>query len=59
VLCMQAGIPATGLATGAGGIKTEEERDEHGGFALAQLDPCYHAPCDSTVRQLLLSSSSC
>jgi hypothetical protein len=56
---MQAGIPATGLATGAGGIKTEEERDEHGGFALAQLDPCYHAPCDSTVRQLLLSSSSC
>ena len=45
-----AGIPAAGLATGAGGIKTEAERDEHGGFALAQLDPCYHAPCDSTVR---------
>eukprot|EP01051_Picozoa_sp_SAG22_P008408 SAG22_NODE_638_length_8262_cov_4.658826_5_plen_191_part_00 len=45
-----AGIPATGLATGAGGVKTEAERDEHGGFALAQLDPCYHAPCDSTAN---------
>ena len=51
-----AGIPASGLATGAGSIKTEAERDEHGGFALAQLDPCYHAPCDSTVRPLLMSS---
>jgi hypothetical protein len=45
-----AGIPATGLATGAGGIKSEDERREHGGFALAQMDPCYHAPCDSTAN---------
>lgn len=45
-----AGVPASGLATGAGGIKTAAERDVHGGLALAQLDPCYHAPCDSTAN---------
>jgi hypothetical protein len=42
-----AGIPTGGLATGASGKKTTNEREKHGGLALTQLDPCYHAPCDT------------
>eukprot|EP01121_Diplochlamys_sp_Union-15-3_P015521 TRINITY_DN5151_c0_g1_i2.p1 TRINITY_DN5151_c0_g1~~TRINITY_DN5151_c0_g1_i2.p1 ORF type:complete len:493 (-),score=68.30 TRINITY_DN5151_c0_g1_i2:23-1501(-) len=41
------GIPAGGLAAGAGGIKTEEQRKLYGGLADAWLDPCYHKPCDN------------
>jgi len=42
------GIPAGGLGTGAGGIKTYEEKDRFGGVALAPYDLCYHAACDTT-----------
>ena len=34
--------PAGGVATGAGGLKTVEERCKYGGLADAQLDTCYH-----------------
>ena len=45
-----AGIPASGLATGASGIKSGAERDRYGGIANAALDPCYHAPCDTVTN---------
>jgi Zn-dependent M28 family amino/carboxypeptidase len=41
------GIPAGGLFTGAGGIKTEEEVVIYGGTAGDQYDPCYHLACDT------------
>jgi Zn-dependent M28 family amino/carboxypeptidase len=41
------GIPAGGLFTGAEVPKTAEEVAIWGGVAGAQLDPCYHAACDS------------
>eukprot|EP01127_Copromyxa_protea_P002984 TRINITY_DN12888_c0_g1_i1.p1 TRINITY_DN12888_c0_g1~~TRINITY_DN12888_c0_g1_i1.p1 ORF type:complete len:503 (+),score=102.31 TRINITY_DN12888_c0_g1_i1:3-1511(+) len=41
------GIPCGGLQTGAGSIKTEEERLLFGGLANAAYDPCYHQHCDS------------
>ena len=42
-----AGIPAGGLATGASGLLTLEDRLIHGGVANAPNDPCCHAPCDT------------
>ncbi|KAJ9469691.1 Leucine aminopeptidase 2 [Diplonema papillatum] len=45
-----AGVPAGGLATGAGGVKSQQEQLEHGGYANAPLDPCYHAPCDTVAN---------
>jgi Zn-dependent M28 family amino/carboxypeptidase len=45
---LQAGVPAGGLATGAGSLKTAAERTTFGGFANAAYDPCYHQPCDTT-----------
>lgn len=44
---LQHGIPAGGLDTGAGGIKSEEERRLYGGIAGAPYDGCYHKACDS------------
>jgi len=44
---VEAGIPSGGLATGASGIKTEDERTRFGGFANAPYDPCYHLSCDT------------
>jgi hypothetical protein len=41
------GIPCGGLQTGAGGIKSEEQRIDYGGMANAPYDPCYHQKCDS------------
>ena len=41
------GIPAGGLFTGAEVPKTADEVAKWGGVAGAQLDPCYHAACDS------------
>jgi Zn-dependent M28 family amino/carboxypeptidase len=41
------GIPAGGLFTGAEVPKTADEVATWGGVAGAQLDPCYHAACDS------------
>jgi len=44
------GIPAGGLATGAGGIKTDAQRAQFGGLANAAMDPCYHQPCDTVAN---------
>jgi Zn-dependent M28 family amino/carboxypeptidase len=41
------GIPAGGLFTGAEQPKTEDQVAQYGGIADAQLDPCYHAACDT------------
>ena len=41
------GIPAGGLFTGAGGVKTDEEAGIWGGTAGDQYDPCYHLACDT------------
>ncbi len=40
------GIPGGGIATGAEGIKTEEEEEMFGGKAGDWYDPCYHQLCD-------------
>ncbi|HEY1133686.1 MAG TPA: M20/M25/M40 family metallo-hydrolase [Nocardioides sp.] len=40
------GIPASGLFTGADGVKTEEEAATFGGTAGELLDPNYHTPAD-------------
>jgi Zn-dependent M28 family amino/carboxypeptidase len=41
------GIPAGGLFTGAEDPKTAEQVAQYGGIVDEQLDPCYHAPCDT------------
>jgi Zn-dependent M28 family amino/carboxypeptidase len=41
------GIPASGLFTGAEGIKTDEQAAIWGGTAGDQYDPCYHLACDT------------
>ncbi|MDO8147840.1 M20/M25/M40 family metallo-hydrolase [Isoptericola sp. b515] len=43
---IEVGIPASGLFTGADGVKTEEEVDMFGGTAGILLDPNYHTPAD-------------
>ncbi|KAH6677378.1 hypothetical protein B0J14DRAFT_341100 [Halenospora varia] len=40
------GIPGGGIATGAEGVKTEEEVEMFGGKAGDWYDPCYHQLCD-------------
>ncbi|CDK25087.1 unnamed protein product [Kuraishia capsulata CBS 1993] len=40
------GIPGGGIATGAEGVKTEEEAKLFGGTAGEWYDPCYHQLCD-------------
>lgn len=42
-----AGIPASGIFTGAEGIKTAEQVALWGGRAGAAYDPCYHQACDN------------
>lgn len=44
---LEVGIPAGGLDTGAGSLKTEEQRHRFGGLANAPYDPCYHRSCDT------------
>ncbi|KAJ1951995.1 hypothetical protein IWQ62_006321, partial [Dispira parvispora] len=44
---MKNGVPTGGLATGAGKIKTVEQRRLHGGLANAAFDTCYHNACDT------------
>ena len=41
------GIPFGGLFTGAEAIKTPEQQAIYGGTVGEQLDPCYHAACDT------------
>ena len=43
-------IPAGGLAAGAEGIKTPEQRERSGGVAGIAYDPCYHQKCDSLAN---------
>ncbi|WP_336028093.1 M28 family metallopeptidase [Geodermatophilus sp. FMUSA9-8] len=42
-----AGIPSSGLFTGAEEIKTEEQAAIWGGTAGDAFDPCYHQACDT------------
>ncbi|QQS26365.1 MAG: M20/M25/M40 family metallo-hydrolase [Actinomycetota bacterium] len=42
-----AGIPSSGLFTGAEVPKTAEQAGIWGGTAGAQFDPCYHLACDT------------
>jgi Zn-dependent M28 family amino/carboxypeptidase len=42
-----AGIPSSGLFTGAEVVKTEEQEAIWGGTAGEQFDPCYHLECDT------------
>lgn len=44
------GIPSSGLFTGAEEPKTAEQAGIWGGTAGAQLDPCYHAACDTIAN---------
>ncbi|KAF8603993.1 Zn-dependent exopeptidase [Ceratobasidium sp. AG-I] len=44
---LKAGIPAGGLATGAGGLKTAAQAATFGGEAGVAFDKCYHAACDT------------
>jgi aminopeptidase Y len=41
------GIPGGGIATGAEGIKSQEEQTMFGGVAGDWYDPCYHQLCDN------------
>ncbi len=47
---LEAGIPTSGVLTGAGEIKTVAQRATYGGFANAPTDPCYHLSCDTTAN---------
>ena len=42
----EAGIPAGGLFSGAGGTKSEAQAETYSGQAGEPYDPCYHASCD-------------
>jgi Peptidase family M28/PA domain len=55
-----AGIPSSGLFTGAEEIKTEEQEEIWGGTAGEQFDPCYHLACDDlgNVNQRALRINS-
>jgi len=57
---VEVGIPAGGLATGAGSTKSERSRSRYGGFANAALDPCYHLLCDSidNINTVVLNDMS-
>lgn len=45
-----AGVPASGLFTGADGVKTEEEAREFGGTAGETYDPNYHSAGDDITN---------
>ena len=45
-----AGIPGSGLFSGAEGIKTAEEVATYGGVAGAPYDHCYHQACDDITN---------
>ena len=46
----QAGIPVSGLFTGADGVKTRAEAKRFGGASGAPYDGCYHRGCDVAAR---------
>jgi Zn-dependent M28 family amino/carboxypeptidase len=43
---VDAGVPSGGLATGAGGSKSNEQAETYGGMAGLPYDACYHQACD-------------
>jgi hypothetical protein len=43
----EAGIPANGISTGGGGMKTEKFRSKYGGMANVMYDACNHQACDT------------
>jgi len=47
---VEADIPAGGVTSGAGGIKSEDERITYGGTANAAYDSCYHQSCDTSYN---------
>ena len=47
-----AGIPSSGLFTGAEVVKTEEQEAIWGGIAGEQFDPCYHLACDTFANNV-------
>ncbi|KAJ1852567.1 hypothetical protein GGH12_005400 [Coemansia sp. RSA 1822] len=47
---VQNGVPAGGVLTGAGEVKSIKERLVHGGLAHAALDTCYHRDCDTLLN---------
>ncbi|KAJ2181386.1 hypothetical protein GGH18_005146, partial [Coemansia sp. RSA 530] len=47
---VQNGVPAGGVLTGAGELKSIKERLVHGGLARAALDTCYHRDCDTLLN---------
>ncbi|AOA60397.1 Aminopeptidase Y [Komagataella phaffii CBS 7435] len=47
---IKSGIPGGGIATGAEGLKTEEEAELFGGEAGVAYDPCYHSLCDDLAN---------
>ncbi len=46
----EAGIATSGLASGAGGVKSSADRQTFGGLAGAAMDPCYHQACDTAAN---------
>ncbi|KAJ2760502.1 hypothetical protein IWQ57_006290, partial [Coemansia nantahalensis] len=44
------GVPAGGVLTGAGELKSSDERRDYGGLARAALDTCYHRDCDTLLN---------
>ncbi|KAI1073653.1 Zn-dependent exopeptidase [Whalleya microplaca] len=52
---IQNGIPGGGVATGAEGVKTNEEEAMFGGKAGEWYDPCYHQLCDDVGNVNLTS----
>ena len=49
-----AGIPVSGVASGAGAIKTSAQARMWGGTANQAFDACYHRACDTTVNATAL-----
>ncbi|MFO7564233.1 MAG: M28 family peptidase [Enhygromyxa sp.] len=43
---VDAGVPSGGLATGAGGSKSQQQAETYGGAAGQAYDACYHQACD-------------
>src|SRR5690606_14103403 len=43
---VDAGVPSSGLATGAGGSKSQQQAETFGGTAGQAYDVCYHQACD-------------
>ncbi|KAI8815904.1 uncharacterized protein EV422DRAFT_572380 [Fimicolochytrium jonesii] len=56
---LRAGIPVGGLATGASGLKTEENAAIFGGTAGVAHDECYHEACDTIENVSLKAMTFC